>query len=156
MFVFLALQRRLMTMLVVLTLLVPLAAITMPIPKGYTDRLSTIASYDEVQDKSALGRLHFWRVALTMAARNPAGIGLWGFQSAYRCLRRLRRALRPRACGPQQFSAGADGSRLVRGCGLYRALRAGVPGVLQGACEVSRARALATTTGRHSSPSRTP
>ena len=36
-----------------------------------------------VQDDSAIGRIHFWKVAFEMAKDNPLGIGLWGFESAY-------------------------------------------------------------------------
>ena len=54
-----------------------------PIPEGYANRLQTIQTYDEVGDASALGRLHFWRVALDMVADHPLGVGLWNYEYAY-------------------------------------------------------------------------
>jgi len=53
------------------------------LPAGYSERMSTITNYEEVGDDSALGRLHFWRVALDMARDRPLGVGLWNYQSTY-------------------------------------------------------------------------
>jgi putative inorganic carbon (HCO3(-)) transporter len=54
-----------------------------PIPEGYFDRIETIGTYEEVEDASALSRLHFWRVAAVMAADNPVGVGLRNFERAF-------------------------------------------------------------------------
>ena len=50
-----------------LTLVLAAALPFVPIPKGYFDRVQTIRTYEEVQDDSALSRLHFWQVAVQMA-----------------------------------------------------------------------------------------
>src|SRR5262249_26774599 len=43
-----------------------------------------IETYQEIGDNSAISRLHFWRVAVSMALDRPlCGIGLWGYGSAY-------------------------------------------------------------------------
>jgi probable O-glycosylation ligase (exosortase A-associated) len=68
------------------TVLVLLLAVTLPfvpIPKGYFERVETIQTYEEVQDDSALGRLHFWQVAVRMVQAKPLGVGLGNFNSAY-------------------------------------------------------------------------
>lgn len=54
-----------------------------PKPEGYAERMGTITSYEEVGEGSALGRLHFWRVALIMVADNPLGVGLRNYDRAY-------------------------------------------------------------------------
>jgi probable O-glycosylation ligase (exosortase A-associated) len=53
------------------------------LPSGYLNRMSTIGTYEEVGDASALGRLHFWRTALKISADYPTGIGLWNFADRY-------------------------------------------------------------------------
>jgi O-antigen ligase len=45
--------------------------------------VQTIQTYDEVQEGSALSRVHVWTVALAVARQHPLGIGLWNFQSVY-------------------------------------------------------------------------
>ena len=53
-------------------------------PKGLTSNgCRRIQTYDEIGETSAISRLHFWRVALSMSADHPLGIGLWNFQSLY-------------------------------------------------------------------------
>ena len=54
-----------------------------PIPAGWFERVETIQTYEEVQDRSALGRLHFWRVAVDMASDRPLGVGLRNYEAAY-------------------------------------------------------------------------
>jgi probable O-glycosylation ligase (exosortase A-associated) len=54
-----------------------------PMPAGYFDRMQTIQTYDQVADESALGRLHFWQVALIMVADQPFGIGLHNYEPTY-------------------------------------------------------------------------
>ena len=43
----------------------------------------TISTYEEVGEGSALGRLHFWRIAFKMVAANPFGVGLRNYDRAY-------------------------------------------------------------------------
>ena len=54
-----------------------------PMPEGYLERVETIQTYQEEGDMSAIGRLHFWRVAEGMARANPLGVGLRRFDRAY-------------------------------------------------------------------------
>jgi O-antigen ligase len=57
--------------------------IAVPIPVQYFDRLQTIRNYEEVDERSALSRIHFWKVALAMAADHPLGVGLKNYQANY-------------------------------------------------------------------------
>jgi O-antigen ligase len=77
------LQRRRLLVLTVLVLLLAVTLPFVPFPKGYFERVETIQTYEQVQDDSALGRLHFWQVAIRMARANPLGIGLGNYNSAY-------------------------------------------------------------------------
>jgi probable O-glycosylation ligase (exosortase A-associated) len=54
-------------------------------PSRYWERIDTITvESEEERDASAAGRLHFWNVALVMAAEKPAtGVGLNAFSSSY-------------------------------------------------------------------------
>jgi probable O-glycosylation ligase (exosortase A-associated) len=53
-------------------------------PDAFWNRMHTITTYEETQDWSALSRLHFWRVAVTMAGDNPfLGVGFHSFNPAY-------------------------------------------------------------------------
>jgi putative inorganic carbon (HCO3(-)) transporter len=55
-----------------------------PLPEGWTDRMHTIETYEEVQEESALSRIHFWRVAVDMARAHPFfGIGLRNYDATY-------------------------------------------------------------------------
>jgi O-antigen ligase len=49
----------------------------------YTDRMQTIQTYEQVEDTSALGRIHFWRVAIDMVSAYPLGIGLFNYEELY-------------------------------------------------------------------------
>ncbi|HWK11003.1 MAG TPA: O-antigen ligase family protein, partial [Vicinamibacterales bacterium] len=86
-------KRRVMwvTALVAVTLI---GVAVVPIPEQYTQRLETIWTYDtaefqvgdegvKVGDDSALGRLHYWHVALEMVAARPLGVGVKNYQRAY-------------------------------------------------------------------------
>jgi O-antigen ligase len=53
--------------------------VSVALPDGYRDRLNT--PYD--QDKSSLGRLHYWRVALDMSMALPLGVGIQHFNEVY-------------------------------------------------------------------------
>ena len=65
---------------VILTLLVIMPAL----PDAFWNRIGTISTYGQEQDESAVGRLHFWDVALSMARRNPLlGVGFNGYNKAY-------------------------------------------------------------------------
>jgi len=57
--------------------------IVVPIPVQYFDRLQTIRTYEEDDERSALSRLHFWKVALEMASEHPLGVGLKNYQANY-------------------------------------------------------------------------
>jgi putative inorganic carbon (HCO3(-)) transporter len=53
-------------------------------PDAYWTRIHSIQTYEEEQDESALGRLHFWKVAVEMANRNPLlGVGYQGYNLSY-------------------------------------------------------------------------
>jgi probable O-glycosylation ligase (exosortase A-associated) len=65
---------------IVLTLLVVVPAL----PDAFWNRIHTISTYGQDLDTSAAGRLHFWDVALGMAAANPLlGVGFNGYNKAY-------------------------------------------------------------------------
>jgi putative inorganic carbon (HCO3(-)) transporter len=76
-------HRRRWTMISALVLFVMFVVPFVPLPEGYVERLSTIRSPGEVEEGSALSRLHVWRVALSVAADNPMGVGLMSFNWAY-------------------------------------------------------------------------
>ncbi len=90
---FALLQRRRFAALVLAGALALPVGIFMTLQEGYLDRLQTIRTYDDANDlrparrdgaeESALGRLHFWRVAIDMARARPLGVGLFGFEPAY-------------------------------------------------------------------------
>lgn len=64
----------------VLVIIVVLSAL----PDAYWTRMQTIETYEEEEDKSALGRLHFWRVAHRMANENPLlGVGYTAYNLSY-------------------------------------------------------------------------
>jgi probable O-glycosylation ligase (exosortase A-associated) len=79
--IFLLLQRR--KLLSVVAAVLAALAFYATLPAGYTQRVSTIASYEEEGDRSALGRLHFWQVAIEMVKDRPLGVGLGNFEAAY-------------------------------------------------------------------------
>lgn len=60
------------------------------LPEGFTERISTIQtealSADPMlyEDRSAAGRLHFWKVALVMAQAEPLGVGMRQYEPAYK------------------------------------------------------------------------
>jgi putative inorganic carbon (HCO3(-)) transporter len=64
--------------------LVVAGVVTPMLPSAFWDRMGTIETYNEDKDESALGRLHYWTVALRMAAANPVlGVGFNGYNKAY-------------------------------------------------------------------------
>ncbi|MEP7304812.1 MAG: O-antigen ligase family protein [Acidobacteriota bacterium] len=80
---YIALHRYRVPMLLVLSALAVGAYFFVPLPKGYAERLSTIQNYDEINEESAIARLHFWRVAVRMAEAQPLGVGLKNYEAAY-------------------------------------------------------------------------
>ena len=77
------LQRRRWSIMLAFLLTLLVVGPFIPIPAGYFDRIETIRTYSATNEDSALGRLHFWRVAIDMAAANPLGVGLQNFETAY-------------------------------------------------------------------------
>jgi putative inorganic carbon (HCO3(-)) transporter len=70
--------RALVVLLVLLVIVVP------NLPDAFWGRMQTIQTYEEEQDHSALGRLHFWQVALHMAQAHPIlGVGFNAYNVAY-------------------------------------------------------------------------
>jgi putative inorganic carbon (hco3(-)) transporter len=68
----------LVVMLLMLAIIVPM------LPSTFWNRMSTIQTYEEEQDKSALARLHYWSTAIDMAAANPIlGVGFRTYNDAY-------------------------------------------------------------------------
>jgi probable O-glycosylation ligase (exosortase A-associated) len=82
-FAFLILHRNRFTILAVLILLSVVVYPFVPIPDGYMDRITTITTYEEVEETSALSRLHFWRVGWDMAVDNPLGVGMFNSGPTY-------------------------------------------------------------------------
>ena len=80
---FILVQRRRLIALTSLAVVAALAVAFIPVPKGYTERINTIRTYEEVGETSALSRLHFWQVAVDMSIDRPLGVGLRNFESAY-------------------------------------------------------------------------
>jgi probable O-glycosylation ligase (exosortase A-associated) len=60
-------------------------AIVLPaMPPAFWTRMSTIMAVGDDRDKSTLGRLHFWDVAVAMANDHPLlGVGFNAYQAAY-------------------------------------------------------------------------
>jgi putative inorganic carbon (HCO3(-)) transporter len=81
--VFAALQRRRFAAFALTGMLAVPVGVFMIAQDGYVDRLGTIHTYEEVNEESALGRLHFWRVAVDMARDRPLGVGLFSYEAAY-------------------------------------------------------------------------
>jgi probable O-glycosylation ligase (exosortase A-associated) len=76
-------QKRLMTAVIIV---VAAAVVTPVLPAEFWDRMSTITTPDQVRedDTSALGRLHFWNVAIAMANASPVfGVGHNSFNVIY-------------------------------------------------------------------------
>ena len=77
------LQRRKITSVLVISAALLAALPFVPMPEGYTERMETIQTFEEVQDSSAISRLHFWEVAMRMSADYPLGVGLFNFEPHY-------------------------------------------------------------------------
>ena len=54
------------------------------LPDIYWDRMQTILTYEEENEKSAINRLHYWAVAIEMGKANPfLGVGYSAFNMSY-------------------------------------------------------------------------
>ncbi len=70
--------RTLLGIVIVTTLVLP------TLPDAFWNRMSTILTYEEDDDRSALGRFHMWKVAIEMAKANPVlGVGYNAYNEAY-------------------------------------------------------------------------
>jgi putative inorganic carbon (hco3(-)) transporter len=74
-------RRKIRSLVVLLAMLI----IIIPnLPDSFWARMHTIGTYEEEQDDSALGRLHFWQVAMIMAQAHPIlGVGFNAYNAAY-------------------------------------------------------------------------
>jgi probable O-glycosylation ligase (exosortase A-associated) len=81
--VFASLQKHRVLTWSVLGVAAVIALLTVPLPDSFFERIRTIRTYEQVDDNSALGRLHFWRVALSMAGDHPLGVGLKNYQANF-------------------------------------------------------------------------
>jgi O-antigen ligase len=79
----LSLQRRKFRTVIGVLLLIMAVVPFLPMPEGYLDRLQTIRTFEEEQESSAISRLHFWKVAMSMVAAHPLGVGLFNFEANY-------------------------------------------------------------------------
>jgi putative inorganic carbon (hco3(-)) transporter len=67
-----------------MSLLIVMMIIVATLPEAFWIRMNIIRTYEEEEDESALGRLHFWQVALVMAQAHPVfGIGFNAYNQAY-------------------------------------------------------------------------
>ena len=68
-----------------LLVILPIAVIfSLSLPQTFWDRMWTITTYQEDEETSALGRLHYWEVASLMAQNHPIlGVGFNAFSAAY-------------------------------------------------------------------------
>ena len=67
-----------------MALLILMMIIIATLPDVYWNRMNTIQTYEEEEDESALGRFHFWQVALIMAPAHPVfGVGFNAYNKAY-------------------------------------------------------------------------
>jgi probable O-glycosylation ligase (exosortase A-associated) len=68
-----------------LLIILPIAVMVgVSLPQSFWDRMQTITTYQEDEDASALGRLHYWKVASVIAQDRPIlGIGFNAFNAAY-------------------------------------------------------------------------
>jgi probable O-glycosylation ligase (exosortase A-associated) len=74
-------QHRMRNLLAVAFLCV---SVSIVMPQSFWNRMETITASEEERDSSAVGRLHYWRVAVLMGQANPlTGVGYNAFSSAY-------------------------------------------------------------------------
>lgn len=77
------LQKRRLPALVAMGVLAVPVAMFMASQEGYLDRLSTIRTYEERGETSAMSRIHFWEVAIDMAVDHPLGVGFFNYEPTY-------------------------------------------------------------------------
>lgn len=77
------LQKRKLAAMIGLTFIVLAGIAFAPIQRGYSQRIWTITTYEEENEGSALGRLHFWQVAWDMVRDHPLGVGVQNYQVIY-------------------------------------------------------------------------
>ena len=75
-------RRRAWALAVIVSLAIPIGWF-MATHDAYVTRVETIQTYSDIGETSALSRLHFWRVAVDMAADRPLGVGLFNYERAY-------------------------------------------------------------------------
>ena len=80
---YIVVQRKRMAALTALAIVVVLAALFLPVPDAYVERISTIRTYQEIGEDSALSRPHFWRVGINMGLKHPLGVGVRQYEQAY-------------------------------------------------------------------------
>ena len=80
---FVGLQKRRAAGFAALGAVVAIGLLVVPLPKEYTERLSTIRTYEEIGEDSAMSRPHFWKVAVRMAEQNFFGVGLRQYENAF-------------------------------------------------------------------------
>jgi putative inorganic carbon (hco3(-)) transporter len=74
-------NRRMRAFLAVLSLVLLIIPV---LPDSFWDRMRTIETYQEDEDASALGRLHYWQVAILMAENHPIlGVGFNAYNPSY-------------------------------------------------------------------------
>ena len=70
--------RAFFAMIIIMVIVLPL------LPDVFWNRINTIQTYEEEKETSALGRLHFWQVALEMARAHPfLGVGYNSYNLSY-------------------------------------------------------------------------
>jgi probable O-glycosylation ligase (exosortase A-associated) len=80
---YILLQRKRMAAMTGLAVVVVLAALFVPVPEEYVERINTIRTYDEIGEDSAMSRPHFWRVGISMGLAHPLGVGIRQYEQAY-------------------------------------------------------------------------
>ncbi len=80
---FIGLQKRRAAAFTGLGVAVIVGLMVVPIPQAYVERLSTIRTYEEIGEDSAMSRPHFWKVAVLMAQQNFFGVGLRQYENAF-------------------------------------------------------------------------
>lgn len=81
--VFVALQKHRLRAAAAAGALFLVSSVVFTPPEGWSDRISTIRTYEEIGEFSAISRPHFWRVAVEMAKAHPLGVGLFNYEPNY-------------------------------------------------------------------------
>jgi probable O-glycosylation ligase (exosortase A-associated) len=68
---------------IIIILIASIAAADVLFTDEYLDRLSTITSFEERGEKSAMSRVYFWGLAIKIFFDNPFGVGFFNFGYAY-------------------------------------------------------------------------